>query len=160
MLGTALTALLQGSLIGLGFGLVGLPHALFWGTVTALVSVLPVLGSAIVWFPGVVVLIVDGRPGAALALTAIGAILASNIDNVIRPMVNRRVSGLHPLTTLLGAFAGVALFGIAGLLLGPLAISYFFELLRMYHEEYAAPTPAVAAMTGVPAASPISPPVQ
>jgi len=61
---------------------------------------------------------------------------ASNVDNVIRPLVYRRVSNIHPMITLVGAFAGVRYFGLLGLLLGPLAIAYLFELLRFYREEY------------------------
>ena len=136
LVGTVLVALVQGTIVGVAFAIVGLPNAAFWGVVTAFASILPVVGSALVWLPGVAVLAGSGRWGAALALAAIGGILASNIDNVIRPMINRRVSQIHPLTTLLGAFAGLELFGLIGVLVGPLAISYFFELLRMYREEY------------------------
>jgi predicted PurR-regulated permease PerM len=98
--------------------------------------VLPILGSAIVWVPGVIVLASSGRAIAALVLALIGLIIASNVDNVIRPMIYRRVSGLHPMAGLLGAFAGVELFGLLGLVLGPLAIEYCLELIRLYEAEY------------------------
>jgi len=94
------------------------------------------VGSALVWFPGVLLLLIQGRLGAALALAVIGAGIASNIDNVARLAVNRRISGLHPMLTLVGAFAGVRLVGVAGVLLGPLTLSYFFELVRLYEEEH------------------------
>jgi predicted PurR-regulated permease PerM len=136
LLGTALTALLQGSLIGIGFRLTGIPNAALWGVVTGFCSILPVLGSALVWLPGSLVLVLDERYGPALVLFLIGAVVASNIDNVIRPIVFRRVSHIHPMVTLVGAFAGVAWFGLLGVLLGPLAIQYFFVLLRLYREEY------------------------
>ncbi|HEY9479251.1 MAG TPA: AI-2E family transporter [Gemmatimonadaceae bacterium] len=136
LLGTALTAVLQGALIGFAFWIVGLPTPVFWGVITAFASILPVLGSALVWLPGVVVLLVQQRFGAAIALLVIGGLLASNLDNVVRPVVYRRVSDVHPLTTLVGAFAGVSLFGLVGLLLGPLAITYFFELIDIYEQEY------------------------
>jgi len=139
LLGTVATAALQGTLVGAGFALVGLPGALLWGFVTACASVMPLFGSALVWGPGVVVLLVQHRTPAALFLAVLGGGVASNIDNVIRPIVYRRVSNIHPLTTLVGAFAGVSLFGLVGLLLGPLAISYFFELLKIYREEYQRP---------------------
>jgi predicted PurR-regulated permease PerM len=58
-----------------------------------------------------------------------------NIDNVIRPIVFRRWAQIHPFITIIGAFAGIQYFGLLGLLIGPLAISYFFELIRMYREE-------------------------
>jgi predicted PurR-regulated permease PerM len=136
LLGTALTAVLQGTVIGVGFRVVGLPNASLWGVVTGFASILPVLGSALVWLPGTLVLAAQTRYGSAVALFLIGAGVASNIDNVIRPIVFKRVSNIHPLITLVGAFAGVAYFGLLGVLLGPLAIQYFFVLLRLYREEY------------------------
>ncbi len=142
VLGILATALAQGTTLAFAFWIVGLPNVLVWGVVTGLVSILPVLGSALVWLPGVLVLVSSGRYGAAGVLLAIGLIVVSNIDNVVRPMVYRHVSGLHPLVTLVGAFAGVRLLGLAGLLLGPLAISFFFETVRIYGEEYGRPNPA------------------
>jgi predicted PurR-regulated permease PerM len=138
ILGIVVTAIAQALTIGLGVWIVGLPNPLLWATLTAVVSVLPILGSALVWIPGVVVLLLAERPGAALALGLIGLIVASNVDNVIRPVIYRRVSGLHPMAGLLGAFAGVELFGLLGLVLGPLAIAYCLELIHLYEMEYGA----------------------
>jgi len=136
LLGTMLIAVIQGSLVGTGFWIVGLPNPFFWGTVTAIASILPVLGTALVWVPAVLVLLVQNRYGAAITMLVIGAGIASNIDNVIRPLVYRRVSHIHPMITLVGAFAGVKYFGLLGVLLGPLAIAYLFALLHFYREEY------------------------
>lgn len=144
LLGTVLIAVVQGTLVGFGFWVVGLPNPLFWGTVTAFASILPVLGTALVWLPAVFVLLVQNRYGAAAAMVVIGAGVASNVDNLIRPLVYRRVSHIHPMITLVGAFAGVRFFGLLGLLLGPLAIAYLFELLRFYREEYSLPVDAAA----------------
>ncbi len=144
LLGIALTALLQGTLIGATFRLMGLPNALFWGILTGLVSVLPVLGSAIVWLPGVLVLAFAHRYGAALGLALIGGVVASNLDNLVRMVIFKRVSDIHPMVTLVGAFAGVKYMGLIGVLLGPLAITYFFELLRVYQDEHGRPAPRLA----------------
>ena len=141
VLGTGLTALAQGTVIALGFRLVGVPNAVFWGVVTGFTSILPVLGSAIVWLPAVVVLLLQQRYGAGIVLLVIGGGITSNIDNVIRPLVYRRVSNIHPMVTLIGAFAGVKYFGLLGVLLGPLAIQYFFEFVRLYRREYIATAP-------------------
>jgi predicted PurR-regulated permease PerM len=152
LLGTALVAAIQGGLVGFGFWVLGLPNAVFWGSVTALVSILPVLGSALVWIPATLVLLAQGRYGAAAVMGVIGGGIAANIDNIIRPVIYRRVSDIHPMITLVGAFAGVRYFGLLGLLLGPLAIAYLFELLRFYREEYggvSGPTTATVAPTGV-----------
>jgi predicted PurR-regulated permease PerM len=156
VLGILVVALLQGTLIGVGFRLTGLPNAMFWGGITACVSVLPVLGSAIVWVPGMLALLAQHRFSAAAFLAVIGALIASNVDNIFRPLIYRRVSNVHPMITLVGAFAGVSLFGFVGLLLGPLAISYFFELLRMYDEEYGERTTTTA--NPIPAPSITAPP--
>ena len=136
LLGTVLIAVIQGTLVGTGFYIVDLPNPFFWGTATAFASILPVLGTALVWGPAVLVLLVQNRYGAAVIMLVIGAGIASNIDNLIRPLVYRRVSNIHPMITLVGAFAGLKYFGLLGVLLGPLAIAYLFELLRFYREEY------------------------
>jgi predicted PurR-regulated permease PerM len=136
LLGTMLIAVIQGTLVGTGFWIVGLPNPFFWGTVAAFASILPVLGTSLVWLPAVVVLLLQNRYGAAGTMLVIGAGIASNIDNLIRPLVYRRVSHIHSMITLVGAFAGVRYFGILGLLLGPLAIAYLFALLHFYSEEY------------------------
>jgi predicted PurR-regulated permease PerM len=134
LLGTFFTAILQGSIIGVAFSVIGFRPAAVWGFITACVSVLPLLGSAIVWLPGVIVLLLQHRFGAAIVLGILGGGLASNIDNVVRLFVYRRVSGIHPMLTLVGAFAGVRLFGVIGAFLGPLILSYVFELVVIYEE--------------------------
>ena len=142
LLGTVATAIAQGALIGLAFLLVGLPDPLVWGSMAAFASILPVLGTGLVWMPAVLVLFFQQRYGAMVVMLIVGWLLASNIDNLIRPMVYKRVSNIHPMVTLVGAFAGIRYFGLPGLLLGPLAIAYFFELMRFYQLEYSKPAPA------------------
>ncbi len=136
LIGTGLTASIQGLLVGVGFWVTGIPNALFWGVVTVIVAILPVVGSALVWGPGVAHLALEGRYGWAIALAVWGVVVVGNIDNVIRPMVFRRWAQIHPFITIIGAFAGIQYFGLLGLLIGPLAISYFFELIQMYRQEY------------------------
>lgn len=148
IIGVVLTAVSQGLVVGIAFALTGLPSAGFWGFMTACVSILPVLGSSLIWLPGALVLAADGRYAAAITLGIIGVVVASQIDNVIRLFVYRRVSQIHPMVTLVGAFAGLRIFGFAGLLLGPLAISYLLELLKAYSAEYGGrglPSPVASA---------------
>jgi predicted PurR-regulated permease PerM len=144
LIGTGLTASVQGLMVGLAFWFTGIPNALFWGVVTVVLAVLPVVGSGLVWGPGVLHLALDGRYGMAIALAIFGVVVIGNVDNVIRPMVFRRWAKIHPFITVIGAFAGIQYFGLLGLLIGPLAISYFFELIRMYREEYLQEDPAAA----------------
>ncbi len=136
IIGTGLTAAIQGALVGVGFWMTGLSNALFWSVVTMVFAILPVVGSGLVWGPGAIALALGKNYGAAIGLALWGVILVGNVDYVIRPMVFRRWAHIHPLITLVGALAGVPYFGILGLLIGPLALSYFFELIKMYREEY------------------------
>ncbi len=136
LLGTGLSAAIHGVLVSLGFWVAGLPNAALWGVVTMVFSILPVLGSGMVWGPGAVVLLLNHRPAAAVLLALWGLVVVGNVDYVIRPMVARRFAHIHPLVTLVGALIGVPYFGLLGLLVGPLALSYFFELIDMYREEY------------------------
>ncbi|HYT04695.1 MAG TPA: AI-2E family transporter [Gemmatimonadales bacterium] len=136
IIGTGATAAIQGALVGLGFWMTGLSNAVFWGVVTMVFAILPVVGSGLVWGPGALALVLDHRAGPGALLALWGAVVVGNVDYVIRPMVFRRWANIHPLVTLIGALAGVPYFGILGLLIGPLALSYFFELIKMYGEEY------------------------
>lgn len=136
VLGVVVVAVVQGVLVGSAFAVLGLPNAIVWGTITAIASVLPLVGSALVWLPGAIVLAALGHIGQAIGLAIFGAVVVSNIDNIMRPIVSKRVGNLHPLTTLLGAFAGIEYVGLIGVLLGPLAITWFFELLVIYDKEY------------------------
>ena len=136
LIGTLLISLTQGLLTAGAFGVVGLPNAMFWGFVTAIFAILPVVGSGLVWGPGALALVLEGRTGAAVALVVWGVAVVGMVDNLIRPMVYRRWAHVHPMLTLVGAIAGVRYVGILGILIGPLALSYFFELIRMYRESY------------------------
>ncbi|HJU72927.1 MAG TPA: AI-2E family transporter [Gemmatimonadaceae bacterium] len=150
LLGTFLIALLQGLIIGSTVAVIGLPAPMVWGVMAGFASILPVIGTGLVWIPAVIVLLVQQRFGAAIALTIICSVVAGNIDNVIRPMIYKRVSDIHPMITLVGAFAGVKYFGLLGVLLGPLAIVYFLELVRLYKKDYIDPDPASQAPLPMP----------
>jgi predicted PurR-regulated permease PerM len=138
LVGTGLIAVVQGVLVGAAFALAQLPNAFFWGVVTAVFAILPVVGSGLVWGPGALALLLSGRYGAGIAIAAWGLIVVASIDNFIRPLVYNKWAKIHPIVTLVGALAGIRFFGILGLLIGPLALSYFFLLIQMYRAEYIA----------------------
>ena len=112
---------------------------MFWGAVTVVLSILPVVGSGMIWGPSAIVLFFSDQPGMAVAMIVYGVLLVGQVDNLIRPWVSNRYAQIHPLITLVGAVAGVSYLGILGLLIGPLALTYFFELLKMYRREYLTP---------------------
>jgi len=136
VIGVVLVAIIQGALLGGMFAVLGLANAAFWGVVTAILSILPVVGSGLVWVPACARFVVDGRWGAAIILALWGIAIVGSADNIIRPIVYRRWANIHPFVTLVGAFAGIRWFGLLGILIGPLALSYFFALIDMYSQDY------------------------
>ncbi len=142
LIGTFATAIMQGIVLGIGFWLLGIPSPAFWGVVTVIFAILPVVGSGMVWGPGAVYLLYQGRPLSAITLAVGGIVIVGNVDTLVRPFVFQRYAKMHPFITVIGAFAFVPLVGLLGLLVGPLAISYFFELVRMYRGEYLPDDPA------------------
>lgn len=136
VVGTGLVAVLQGTLVGIGFLITGIGEPVFWGVVTMVFGILPVVGAGMVWVPAAISLFLNGHPGSGLFLVILGLVVVANVENIVRPYVFARYSQVHPMITLVGAVLGVSYFGLIGLLIGPLALSYFFELIRMYKEEY------------------------
>ncbi len=141
VLGTLVSAVLQGVSMAAGFFMAGLPAPVLWGVVTVLASMVPVLGSALIWVPAVVTLALQHEAGPALTVVAFGWLLPSVIDKVTRATVSRRHGNVHPMTTLLGSLIGIPIFGIVGLVVGPLMVAAFFELLDLYQSEYGTPRP-------------------
>lgn len=135
IIGTFFIAIIQGGLIALNFYLLGIPNALFWGFVAAILSFLPIIGPPIIWVPAAVLLLLSGNIAAGIALIVIG-ILISTIDNIIRPIINQKYGSIHPLVSIIGIYIGVSQFGIIGLFIGPLIIAYLLLFWRLYREEY------------------------
>jgi predicted PurR-regulated permease PerM len=136
LIGTGVVSVLQGVLVGLGFAITGLPEPALWGAVAAVAAIIPAIGTTVVWLPGLLFLTSQHRYGAAVTLLVFGAGLGGNVGQIVRPLVYRRMSDMHPMITFVGVLAGLRILGIVGLLLGPLAIVFVFELLRFYREEY------------------------
>ncbi|MBI3334801.1 AI-2E family transporter [Candidatus Pacearchaeota archaeon] len=131
---SGLLALFQGFLVALGFFVAGIKGAVLWGFVAAILAFIPVLGTPLVWGPAVVIQFMQNNYGVAFGLLIWGIFL-SNIDNFIRPYLQKRVGDIHPLLTTLGIFIGIYLFGLVGIVVGPLLISYSFLTLRMFQNK-------------------------
>jgi predicted PurR-regulated permease PerM len=134
VLGMLLTGMAQGVLLGIGFTIVGLPSPVVWGVLTALASVVPVVGTALVWVPALVVLLVQGRMWAMLFLALWSLGLVTSVDNVIRPLVVSGRAGLPTIAAFLGLLGGLAAFGAIGMFLGPVIIALTIALLRFAEE--------------------------
>ncbi|MGM0770002.1 MAG: AI-2E family transporter [Halobacteriota archaeon] len=135
LIATLLIAVLQGFLLGLTFYAVGIEGATFWGAVTTILSFLPVVGAPLVWIPATIIQFAMKNYVAGFAILVVGIII-SNIDNFLRPFIQKKVGAMHPFISLLGIFVGIYLFGIVGIVVGPLLISMFLLILKMFNEEY------------------------
>lgn len=141
--GTLLIAIIQGALAGLAFWAVGVPAAAFWGTVTAVGSIVPAVGAAIVWVPMVIYLLIAGHAGAATALFLWGVLVVSTADNFLRPRLVGRDARMADLMVLLSTLGGFVLFGAAGFIVGPIVAALFVTVWHLYGQAFAAwlPTP-------------------
>lgn len=137
--GTLAVAAVQGSLGGLMFWILGLPTPLFWGVVMSLLSVVPVLGSFIVWIPAAILLLLDGDWGKALILAGWGAIVVGGIDNLLRPMLVGNQLRLHTIPAFISMIGGLALFGAPGFILGPLSVTVTMLLVEVWTARYKDP---------------------
>ena len=129
--GNLVTALIQGALTGIGFGIFGVPNSILWGVVGGVASLIPGIGASLVILPGSLFLYLTGNPLQALGLGALGFMAVGMVDNVLKPRLVGRGAKLHPLMVLLSVLGGLSLFGAAGIFLGPIFISLLFAIVAI-----------------------------
>jgi predicted PurR-regulated permease PerM len=132
VLGQGFIAFVQGALVSIGFFMFGFPDAIFWGVIATFLSFMPVVGAPVVFIPAGVIAILNGDTFNGVGLLLWGFILIINIDNVIRFIIAKRVADTHPIITVIGVVIGIPVFGIMGLVFGPLLLSYFILTVRIY----------------------------
>jgi predicted PurR-regulated permease PerM len=133
VIGTSVTALLQGVLIGIGFTIARLPSPVVFGVAAALLSMLPVGGAAFVWGPAAVWLFLDGRWGFGIFMVAWGFLLGG-LDNVLRPMLISGRAKISALAVFIGVLGGIPAFGSIGLIAGPVVLSLALALIEFAEE--------------------------
>lgn len=134
--GSLLTALVQGFAGALLFWALGIPSPLFWGAVVAFVSLIPIVGAFLVWLPWSSYLLLSGQTAHGIAMLAVGGVVVSSIDNVVKPMIIRGRTDMHPLLVFLCVLGGMQAFGFIGILVGPLIVALFLSFLEFYRIEY------------------------
>jgi len=132
VLGQGIIAVTQGILLANGFWIFGIPDPIFWGVIGTFISFLPVVGAPTLCIPASIVLFADDHTVKGILLLAYGLIFIGNVDNVLRMIINRRIANTHPIISVIGVFIGLPLFGILGLVFGPLLLSYFLLLVEIY----------------------------
>jgi predicted PurR-regulated permease PerM len=130
--GTFLIGLIQGTLGAIGMAIVGLPNVIFWGLIMTILSIIPALGAAIVWVPASILLLLQGEIVNGVVLIGIGAIIVSNIDNLLRPSLVGKDAQMPDLMILFGTLGGLAMFGISGVIIGPIIAALFISLWDIY----------------------------
>lgn len=135
--GTLLVSVVQGLLGGLIFWWLGLPAPLLWGTVMALLAIVPVLGAFVVWIPAAVFLVLEGSWGKALILAAWGGVVISLVDNLLYPMLVGKRLRLHTLPVFIAVVGGLVLFGASGVILGPVALAVTVALVDVWRRRTA-----------------------
>jgi predicted PurR-regulated permease PerM len=136
LVGAALTAIVQAALATIGFVLAGVPHAVFLGIATLIASFVPVIGTAIIWVPAAVLLGLTGHLTAAIFIAAWCGILLTLADNVVKPLAMRGKVEMHTGLVFLALLGGITMFGLLGIIAGPLVIAFLLALVRMYERDF------------------------
>jgi predicted PurR-regulated permease PerM len=136
-IGVPLVAITQGIAAGIGYYFFGLSDPVFWAVITAFVSILPVVGTTLVWAPAGIYLLATQSVMMGVGLLIYGVLVVINIDNVARLMIQKKFADVHPAITIFGVIIGLNLFGLPGLIFGPLMLSYFVMFIKMYRKVYA-----------------------
>ena len=130
--GTAVIGILQGGLAGTAFWVVGIPSAVFWGTIMAVLSIIPGIGTALIWGPAVVILAAGGNFVKAIGLGIFCALVVGSIDNLLRPILVGKDTQMHELMIFFGTLGGIIMFGVMGIIIGPIVAALFITIWEIY----------------------------
>lgn len=135
-IGIPLLAIIQGGVAMIGYWIFDAPNVLLSGLITGFASVVPMIGTALVWIPIAIYMALIGNWLQAAGLALFGALLISQLDNLIRFIIQKKMADIHPLITVFGVVIGLSLFGFMGIIFGPLLLSLFFLFVDMFKKEY------------------------
>lgn len=135
-IGIPIVAVIQGIIGLIGYWIFGVDNFFLMSIFTAICSVIPMVGSTLVWLPLGIYMIAIGHQGSGIGILLWGGIVIGSIDNVARFILQKKIADVHPLVTIFGVIVGVSLFGFIGLVFGPLLLSMFFLLVKIYLDEY------------------------
>ncbi len=130
--GGILIAIIQGLLGGLSFWVLGLPSPIMWGTAMALLSFIPIGGTALIWAPAGILLLIGGAVLKGLLLLGLGVFVISMVDNFLRPFFISARTNIHPLLLFFAVLGGIQTFGLIGVVAGPLVATLFLTLIEIY----------------------------
>lgn len=131
-----LLAVVQGLVAGVGYVAFGVPSPLFWGLVTCFATVIPLVGTALIWLPLSAYLMMRGAWGPAVGLMLYGGLVVTHVDNLVRLLLQKRMADTHPLVTIFGVIIGLSLFGFMGVIFGPLMLAMFVFCVDVFKRKY------------------------
>jgi len=134
--GTLVVGVVQGMLGGLAFWIVGVPSPAIWGLLMVLLSIIPLVGSALVWLPAGIILLLIGQVWQGVFLLVVGFGVISIIDNILRPKLVGKDTQMHPLIVFFATLGGISFFGLPGFIIGPIIVSLFMALGEIYAIEF------------------------
>ncbi|MCJ7601792.1 MAG: AI-2E family transporter [Desulfobulbaceae bacterium] len=134
--GTLIIGIIQGTLCGIGFSLAGIQSPVFWGTLMAVLSIIPSVGTAIIWLPALIILLLLRDITGAIILGVVCGLIAGNADNIIRPRLVGKDTKMHDLFVLFGTLGGISMFGIIGIMVGPILAALFVTIWEIYGESF------------------------
>lgn len=134
--GSFLIAIVQGTLTGIGLFVAGVPGAIFWGAVAALLSIIPMVGPPLIWVPSAIWLAVSGHPIAAAGLSIWGGVVISWSDNILRPILVGKDAKMSDLMVLISTLGGLTLFGAVGIIIGPVIAALFSSVWFIFREAF------------------------
>lgn len=135
-LGIPIICIVQGAFAALGYWIFGIDDWALWGFVTGVFAFFPLVGTMIIWVPLVGYLFIHGSNWPAVGLTAYSFIVTGNVDYIARLKLMKYMGDVHPVITVLGVIVGLNLFGFMGLIFGPLLVSYFLIMVKIYINEF------------------------
>lgn len=144
--GTLLIGVAQGSLAGLALWIAGVDGAFFWGTLMVALSVVPGIGTALVWLPAAIILFAMGKVWQPIFLILFCGLVVGSIDNLLRPRLVGRDTSLHDLLILLSTLGGIFFFGVLGFIVGPIVAALFVTVWEIYGHAFRDFLPAVPGM--------------
>ncbi len=134
--GNLLTAAVQGTLGGLIFLFIGLPAPLLWGAVMALLSLVPLVGTALVWLPVSIYLMITGELGRGVVLMLFGALVIGSVDNILKPLLIRGRARMHTLLVFFSVLGGLQAFGFLGFVLGPVIVAFLLTFVQAWKAQF------------------------
>jgi predicted PurR-regulated permease PerM len=136
VIGSLVTAIAQGTAGGITFWIVGIPNLLFWGTLIALFSLVPLVGTAVIWLPWALFLLAKGSTVNAIILVVLSVVFVGGIDNVLRPVLIEGKTRMHTLMVFFSIMGGISYFGIVGMIVGPILVALGLTFLELYKIEF------------------------